>query len=155
MTPSSGFPSTSNANTVRPARQADCSRIAELADQLGYQCTPEEIAGRLRDMQDSNQYAVFVVELSGGQIVGWIGAYLFRSVETGSWAEINGFIVDHQMRSLGIGRVLLDAVEKWARSIGSHTIAVRSNINRDRAHRFYEDNNYAYTKTQKEFHKKL
>src|SRR5215470_9034161 len=155
MNPSSGFPSTSSANTVRLARQADCNRIAELADQLGYQCTPEEIEGRLKDMQDPNQYAVFVVELSGGQIAGWIGAYLFRSVETGSQAEINGFIVDHKMRSRGIGRALLHAVEKWARSIGSQTISVRSNINRDKAHRFYEVNNYAYTKTQKEFHKRL
>jgi GNAT superfamily N-acetyltransferase len=63
--------------------------------------------------------------------------------------------VDHRMRSRGIGKVLLDAVETWARSVGSHTISVRSNINRDKAHRFYEGNSYAYTKTQKEFHKRL
>lgn len=155
MTLSSDFRSTAGANAVRRAMQSDSIRIAELAQQLGYQCTPEEVERRLKDMEDMNHYAVFVLELADGHIAGWIGAYLFRSVETGSWAEINGLIVDHRMRSRGIGKVLLDAVEAWARSVGSHTISVRSNISRDRAHRFYEGNSYAYTKTQKEFHKRL
>jgi GNAT superfamily N-acetyltransferase len=144
-----------SSNVIRPARQGDCSEIADLAGQLGYQCAPEEVAERLRDMQDLNQYVVFVVELPEGQIAGWIGVYLFRSVETGSWAEVNGLVVDQRMRSRGIGKLLLNAAEMWARSVGCQTISVRSNITRDRAHRFYEGNGYAHIKTQKEFHKGL
>jgi esterase/lipase len=34
-------------------------------------------------------------------------------------------------------------------------ICISSPTNRDRAHRFYEGNSYAHTKTQKEFHKPL
>jgi len=140
---------------VRPAQQGDCFEIAELAKQLGYQCTSEEVAERLKDMQLLNQYGVFVFELPEGQIAGWIGVYLFRSVETGTWAEINGLIVDDRMRCRGIGKALLNAAEIWARSVGCQTISVRSNITRDRAHRFYEDKGYAHIKTQKEFHKDL
>ena len=143
------------SSIVRRARQGDCSEIAELAGQLGYQCTPEEIAERLKDMQDRSQYGVFVFELRKGQIAGWIGAYLFRSVETGCWAEVNGLIVDQRMRCRGIGKALLNAAETWARSVGCQRISVRSNITRDRAHRFYEDNGYGHVKTQKEFHKGL
>lgn len=144
-----------SSSVVRAARPGDCREIAELAGQLGYQCTSAEIEGRLKDMQDLNQYAVFVVELPNGQIAGWIGVYLFRSVETGSWAEVNGLVVDRRIRRRGIGKALLNAGEVWARSLGSQTISVRSNITRDRAHRFYEDNGYAHIKTQKEFHKHL
>ena len=143
------------SSVVRPARMCDCSGMAELAGQLGYQCTPEEIGERLKDMQELNQYGVFVFELPKGQLAGWIGVYLFRSVETGTWAEINGLIVDHRMRCQGIGKALLNAAELWARSVGCQTISVRSNVTRDRAHRFYEGNGYGHVKTQKEFHKGL
>jgi GNAT superfamily N-acetyltransferase len=106
-------------------------------------------------MGDGSQYAVFVAELPGGQIIGWIGAYLFRSVETASYAEINGLVVEQAIRSRGIGELLLTAAEEWARSIGCDAISVRSNVERDRAHRFYTNNGYEHVKTQKEFHKSL
>lgn len=138
---------------VRPAQPRDCEGMANLAGQLGYACTGEEVRKRLSHMQDTNQYAVFVAELPGGQIAGWIGAYLFRSVETGSCAEINGLVVDQSIRSRGIGKILLDAAEQWAWSIGCDAISVRSNIKRDRAHRFYTNNGYEHVKTQKEFRK--
>lgn len=140
---------------VRPAQPCDCEAMADLAGQLGYKCTGEEVRKRLRDMQDSNQYAVFVAELSQRQIGGWIGAYLFRGIETGSCVEINGLVVDEGMRSRGIGKILLGAAEDWARSIGLDVISVHSNVTRDRAHRFYTKNGYAHVKTQKEFHKSL
>jgi len=129
--------------------------MADLAVQLGYESTGEEVHERLTHMQDPNRYAVFVAELPGGQITGWIGAYLFRSVETDSCAEISGLVVDQDMRSHGIGKILLDAAEEWARRIGCDAISVRSNIKRDRAHRFYAKNGYEHVKTQKTFRKTL
>jgi GNAT superfamily N-acetyltransferase len=140
---------------VRPAQPCDCDGMADLARQLGYKCTGEEVRKRLRDMQDSNQYTALVAELPERQIAGWIGAYLFRSIETGSCVEINGLVVDERFRSRGIGKTLLSAAEEWARSIGFDVISVHSNVMRDRAHRFYLRNGYAHVKTQKEFHKSL
>jgi GNAT superfamily N-acetyltransferase len=129
--------------------------MAALAGQLGYECTGEEVGKRINHMQDAEQYAVFVAELPVGQIAGWIGVYLFWTVETGRRAEINGLVVDQSIRSRGIGKTLLDAAEEWARSIGCDAISVRSNVKRDRAHRFYTNNGYQHVKTQKEFHKSL
>jgi GNAT superfamily N-acetyltransferase len=145
--------STQSRCAVRPAQPRDCDGMADLAGQLGYECTGEEVRKRLSHMQDTNQYAVFVAELPGGQIAGWIGAYVFRSIETGSCAEINGLVVDESIRSRGIGKLLLEAAEEWARSIGCDVISVRSNVKRDRAHRFYTSNGYEHVKTQKEFRK--
>jgi len=64
--------------------------MADLAGQFGYDSTAEEIRERLDEMQGPGQCAVYVAELSGRQIVGWIGVYLFRSVETRCCAEISG-----------------------------------------------------------------
>jgi GNAT superfamily N-acetyltransferase len=106
-------------------------------------------------MQDPTHFAVFVAELDDGQLAGWIGAYLFQSVETGSCVEINGIVVEQSIRSRGIGRALLPAAEEWGRSFGSNEISVRSNVKRDRAHQFYAKNGYRHVKTQKEFRKSL
>jgi GNAT superfamily N-acetyltransferase len=127
--------------------------MADLAGQLGYASTVQEVGERLSEMQDSEQYAVFVAELPSGKIAGWIGAYVFRSVATDSFAEINGLVVDSEARSHGIGKILLDAVEKWARKIGCIAVSVHSNVLRDRAHRFYEKNGYEHVKTQKTLRK--
>lgn len=141
--------------TVRVAQPRDSDRIAELAGYLGYPSTGEEVRERLSQMQDANQYALFVAELPGGQIAGWIGLYVFRAVELETSAEISGLIVDEDVRSCGIGKILLDAAEGWARSIRCNVISVRSNVKRDRAHQFYENNGFETVKTQKEFRKRL
>jgi GNAT superfamily N-acetyltransferase len=143
------------ACTVRPAQPRDCDRIAELTAQLGYQCSGDEVRQRFGEMQDANQYAVFVAQLPEGQVAGWIGAYLFRAVEINTYAEISGLVVDEDHRSHGIGKILLDAAEKWARSVGCQTISVRSNVKRDRAHQFYAKYGYEHLKTQKEFRNSL
>src|SRR4029077_6147464 len=86
----------------RRAQPCDSNAMAGLAVQLGYACTGEQVYKRLSQMQDPDQYAVFVAEISGSQLAGWIGAYLFRSVETDSYVEINGLVVDQNVRSSGI-----------------------------------------------------
>lgn len=141
--------------TVRSPRPGDFNRIAELSGQLGYSCTEEQVRSRLLAMGDSRQYAVYVAEFPAGCIAGWIGLYVFRSVELEPFAEINGLIVDESVRSCGIGKLLLDAGERWAHSVGCDMLSVRSNIIRDRAHQFYTRNGFELVKIQKAFRKKL
>jgi ribosomal protein S18 acetylase RimI-like enzyme len=140
---------------VRAPRPRDLPRMAELAEQLGYQCKHEDIRARLREMQSSREHAVFIAELSKEQVVGWIGVYVFRSVELDPFAEISGVVVDQKNRSCGVGTLLLGAAEHWARSIGSKVLCVRSNIIRARAHHFYVKNGFELIKTQRVFRKSL
>lgn len=144
-----------SACAVRPALPRDSDAMADLARQLGYECTGEEVRRRISQMQDPSRYAVLVAELSGDQIAGWIGAHLFRCVETPACVEISGLVVHREVRSRGIGEVLLHAAEKWARSVGCEAITVRSNVTRDGAHRFYLTNGYEHVKTQNVFRKRL
>lgn len=135
--------------SVRRPEPGDYDKMADLAAQLHYPSTGKQVRMRLEAMANSSQYAVYIAELPGGQIAGWVGLYVFRSVEQDSCAEISGLIIDQQIRSRGIGKVLLDAAEKWARSQGCDVISVHSNVIRERAHQFYVRNGYKHVKTQK------
>ena len=134
---------------VRPPEPRDYDKMADLAEQLGYPSTGEQVRVRLDAMANSSQYAVYVAELSSGKIAGWIGLYVFRSVEQDSCAGISGLIVDQQVRCRAIGQLLLAAAEEWARRQGCDAISVHSNVTRERAHRFYSHNGYKHIKTQK------
>jgi len=135
--------------SVRPPEPHDYGKIADLAGQLGYPSTAKQVQKRIDAMANSSQHAVYVAELPEGQIAGWIGLYVFRSVEQDSCAGISGLIIDQHIRSRGVGKALLDTAEKWAGSQGCNSISVHSNVTRERAHQFYTRNGYECVKTQK------
>ncbi|MFZ0213597.1 MAG: GNAT family N-acetyltransferase [Candidatus Acidiferrales bacterium] len=141
--------------TVRAPADSDYDRMAELASQLGYPSTADQVRVRLSEIRDSNECAIYVTELTDGQIAGWIGVCIFRSVEMDKLAEINGLVVGQEIRSRGIGKILLDAAEEWARNRGCAIISVHSNVKRERAHGFYKRNGYEWYKTQESFRKSL
>jgi GNAT superfamily N-acetyltransferase len=155
MDQQSNLASTQSTCTVRAPKPGDYDKMAELAGQLGYPSTREQVRMRLEEMAKSNQYAAYIAELPGGQIAGWIGVYMFRSVEQDGRCGISGLIVDQKVRSREIGKVLLGAAEAWARSQGCDAISVHTNVIRERAHQFYTRNGYEHVKTQKYLCKSL
>jgi len=142
------------AGEIREALPQDYARIAELAGQLGYPSSPDEIAKRLDGMQHSNEHAVFVAQV-GSEIAAWLAVFVYRVVEADARAEISGFVVDERYRSQRVGMHLLARAERWAREKGCRAIGLRSNVIRDRAHAFYERHGYQHVKTQKSFRKDL
>ena len=70
-------------------------------------------------------------------------------------AEIRGLVVDEEARSGGLGQKLVEAAESWARERGHNWMSVRSNVIRERTHRFYERLGYGRAKTQHKFRKRL
>jgi len=143
------------AGKIRPAHPPDHARIAELAGQLSYPSTPEEIARRLKGLKGSAEAAVFVAELQTGEIAGWIAVFVYCTVEADARAEVSGLVVDERFRSQRVGEHLLARAEAWARENGCQAIGLRSNVIRDRAHKFYERHGYTHIKTQKAFRKQL
>jgi GNAT superfamily N-acetyltransferase len=140
---------------IRPAQPRDHARIADLAGQLSYPSTPQQIERRLQDINNSVQAAVFVAELETGEIAGWIAVFVYRTVEADARAEVSGLVVDELFRSQRVGERLLARAEEWALEHGCQYIGLRSNVIRDRAHAFYERHGYAHVKTQKAFRKAL
>ena len=116
--------------------------------------TPAEAAAQLESLGRSGDHALFVAE-SDGRLAGWLQVSFPRIFETPASAEIAGLVVDENRRGAGIGPLLLAAAEGWARNRGCRAIRVRSNVVRERAHRFYEREGYGRMKTEQVFEKPL
>jgi GNAT superfamily N-acetyltransferase len=139
---------------ARLARAKDAAPMAELATQLGYPTTLEQMRRRLAQVGRAEGHAVYVAVLDS-QVVGWIHVSARPLVQVDRAAEIEGLVVDEACRGRGIGRLLIRQIEQWAREKGCDTIYVRSNIIRERAHVFYQDLGYENIKTSLTFRKTL
>jgi len=140
---------------IRRAKSADAAQLAVLTGQLGYPATTAQIRERLQRIQPVSQNAVFVADAANHGVVGWLHVSKEPLLESEMRAEVNGLVVAEGQRSLGAGAQLLAAAEEWARRHGCKEMSVRSNVIRERAHRFYERQGYEHYKTQKSFRKPL
>jgi GNAT superfamily N-acetyltransferase len=148
---------------IRRARRGDAASLAELSGQLGYPATRAQIAKRFGKLAPPSRNALFVAEVKGnganrrpaGSLIGWLHVSITNLVEVDTRAEVNGLIVAEGQRSLGAGARLLEAAEEWARRNGCDSVNLRSNVIRERAHKFYERQGYEHYKTQKAFRKTL
>jgi GNAT superfamily N-acetyltransferase len=140
---------------VRPAEEADAASIALLCAQLGYPAREAEVLGRLRLIRREADHSVLVAQSPGGRVVGWIHVFGARTVEYEPRAEIGGLVVEESVRGRGAGERLVRETERWAREKGFGSITVRSNVVRERAHRFYEKLGYVTVKSQRVFRKSL
>ena len=140
---------------IRRAKNADAAQIAVLTGQLGYPATTAQIRERLRRIQPVSQNAVFVADAAKYGVIGWLHVSKEPLLESEMRAEVNGLVVGEGQRSLGAGAQLLAAAEDWARKHDCESMSVRSNVIRERAHKFYERNGYEHYKTQKSFRKPL
>jgi GNAT superfamily N-acetyltransferase len=145
-----------NSVRIRKARRSDAQRIAELSGELGYPASPAQISTRLRRLTPASKHAVFVAESTDAAgVVGWVHVSVSHLLESDVRAEVNGLVVAEGQRSAGAGAKLLEAAEEWARKRGCCGMNVRSNVIRERAHKFYEHRGYEHYKTQKAFQKPL
>jgi len=140
---------------IRKARRGDAARIAQLSGELGYPASAEQIATRLRQLTPASKHAVFVAESADAGVIGWVHVSVSHLLESDTRAEVNGLIVAEGQRSEGAGAKLLQAAEEWARRRGCKGMNVRSNVIRERAHKFYEVHGYEHYKSQKAFRKPL
>ena len=140
---------------IRRARSDDTQKIAVLSGHLGYPATTAQMRKRLLGIKPASQHAVFVAESAKDGVIGWVHVSRQPLLEVEIRAEVNGLVVAEGQRSLGAGAWLLVAAEDWARKHGCKSMSVRSNVIRERAHKFYERNGYEHYKTQKSFRKPL
>lgn len=140
--------------TLRLARVEDAAEIARLSAELGYPADADEMTPRLRAVFDDPKHRV-VVAAAGNGLLGWIALERRISLEGGERAEIVGLVVDARARRAGVGAVLAQAAEQWARELGYEQLVVRSNVARVESHPFYEKHGYVRRKTSHVYFKQL
>jgi predicted N-acetyltransferase YhbS len=133
---------------------ADAPRVAELAGQLGYPSSAQEVADRFRELGGRSTDVVLVATV-GTNVIGWIHVTRVASLAASDVALIGGLVVDEAHRSDGIGSQLLGSAEAWAREHGARTMTVSSRVTREGAHRFYAREGYELSKTSHVFVKPL
>ena len=140
---------------VRPMTAEDAGTVAELCTQLGYPVRAEAMRRRIAALAGRDDHVLFVAETPAGRVVGWVHVCAVMLLEIDPLAEIWGLIVDEEERGQGIGRRLMDAAEEWARGRGLAVMGLRSRVQREGAHRFYQRLGYEIAKTSYTFRKHL
>ncbi len=140
---------------VRRATRADIPQLPELCGQLGYPSSEEEVRARFSGIEAAPDHGLFIAETADGRLAGFLVMFVIRTIESEPRTEVGGLVVDGAHRSHGVGKLLMERAEIWAREHGCAVVSLRSNVIRDRAHKFYEGLGYEHVKTQKSFRKKL
>jgi GNAT superfamily N-acetyltransferase len=138
----------------REAELKDAECIANLSTQLGYGSTIEEIRTRLSDVLNHADHCVYVI-IDNEDIIGWIHGFYALRVESDSFVEIGGMVVDEKYRRKGVGKMLVENVVEWSRLKTMHKIRVRCNTQRIETHMFYKSIGFVETKEQKILDMKL
>lgn len=136
---------------IRPARETDAKGIWKInADSLGCAYDLEKTKIQLSTALGRPYYQFYVAEWQG-KVVGYIhgGDYLCTYVDP--LKDILALAVLPGCQGLGIGRLLLNRLEEWAKEEGCAGVRLVSGYNRTDAHRFYLHCGYTDRKDQKNF----
>ena len=149
------MPRTTEAVSIRSAAERDAGDLARLSAELGYPSDAATMAQRVALVRASRAGEIYVAVDARSRVVGWTHVAPRLNLEEDPFAELAGLIVGDEARGLGVGAQLLRAAEHWARGHGYAKLRVRSNVVRERAHRFYRREGCVERKRQVVFDKPL
>lgn len=112
----------------------------------------DKVQKRIELIMKNRKDIVFVSELRG-EVIGYIHGSPYELLFSDSLINVLGFIVKEKYRNKGVGSMLIDSLECWAKSNKFSGIKLLTHPSRIGAHRFYERHGYIYTKDQKNYMK--
>ena len=126
---------------VRSARASDSPALSALFGELGFPCSPDEVADRLGFARD-----LALVAVTEGRVAGVVTLnvmhVLHRPAPVG---RISALVVAEADRGSGVGRTLVAAAESALALQGCGLVEVTSNFQLDKAHAFYRAIGYEAT----------
>jgi len=140
---------------IRPAALSDAAEIARLSVQFGHPVACAELYARMAALAAMPFQHLAVAADTGVKLLGWIQVERRLVLVAGARAEIVGLVVDAAARRRGVGTLLVNAAEQWARAANLGEIVVRSNVARDASHAFYLASGFGRVKTQHIYAKSL
>lgn len=142
---------------IRPAKVSDAARITEInGSALGYACNVRDVQSQLvRVLTRPGDRVLVACDEEGGEALGFVHAADYETLHSGSQKNIVSLAVDLAYHGQGLGRMLTEAVEAWARACGCNAVRLVSSFARTGAHAFYLRCGYRLRKEQKNFIKEL
>ena len=141
--------------SIRRIEKSDYAAVASIwRDVLDIRnATEEHVTAVYEQMATDGRYCTFVAD-ADGKVVGLAAAVKVLAIgHPGGYVKMNGLGVLPEYRHRGIGRQLMDQVERWAVEQGAPYVGLASGTGRTEAHNFYE--HLGYRKTSYWFRKNL
>ncbi len=123
--------------TIRPLTPADGPAISALLPDLGYEATAEQLVQRLAGLREWPDQDAFVAVVDGA-IVGLCHVQGVRLLVSEGYVEIQALVVSAACQGQGIGKRLVAHACEWALARGYERVRLRSGVQREAAHAFYE-----------------
>jgi GNAT superfamily N-acetyltransferase len=137
---------------LREAKPSDAARLVELIHELGHEIDEKSVRRNIAKLKTAGELPL--VATIGKQVVGLIGRHLMVTIHRPApVGRIPTLVIASEARGQEIGRMLVDAVERWCRDRGCQLIEVTSNDRRTAAHAFYR--HLGYERTSMRFFKTL
>ena len=123
---------------TRRAALSDATTLSRLTLQLGYDCSEVMMRQRLARLRDDPDHGVFVADLDGDEVVGWVHVELRKPLWCDPFVEIVSLVVASGHRRIGVGRALADRAIAWAETHRVADVRARAQAHREDALAFYE-----------------
>ena len=139
-------------------REIECKDYVSAAaiwrDVLGFSgATDKNVSQTYEKMKGDSHYRTFVADVDGA-VAGFAATVEVLAVDRpGGYIKMNGLAVLPEFQRRGIGRMLMERVERLAEECGASAIGLASGFQRTGAHAFYE--RLGYRKTSVWFRKDI
>lgn len=138
---------------IRTAKWEDTQAICDLLKQMGYP-QPLALIQEKFEILHSDLKAELLVAEEEDKVCGFLSLYFIPQIALkGDFAKVCYLCVDENIRSKGIGHLLLQQAEQLARKRGCDRMELHSGEQRILAHQFYLRE--GYIDAPKYFRKKL
>lgn len=119
-------------------------------EEMGYEFSLEKTTEKLSKLLKS-PYDKIYVAIENEHVIGYVHANDYDVIYMDHLKNIMGIAVSSRYQHRGIGKRLLNEVEKWAKETGACGVRLVSGESRTGAHEFYKHCGYAMTKKQMRF----
>ncbi len=122
---------------IRSAKSEDIQAICDLLKQMGYSQPLALIQEKFELLNHDSNSQILVAE-EEGKICGFLSLYFIPQIALqGDFAKICYLCVNENIRSKGVGHLLVHEAEKQAKRRGCDRMELHSGVQRPLAHQFY------------------
>ena len=129
---------------IRDLERRDYISLAAVWREVFGPLTDEAVAGVCEKMEGDSRYRIFVAE-TDGKVTGFVTTVEALAINLPSgngYIKVNGLAVLPEFRHCGIGKMLMERVERLAGEREISLIGLASGFRRTDAHEFYEHLGY-------------
>lgn len=140
---------------IRSASLDDASTLVDLTKQLGYAMDESTVVDNVKAyLEDADR--LLLVAVFRLKVIGYIALDITQTFHRKEkQMRVISLVIDQGYRGNGVGKLLLERAETWAKKNGCWVVEITSSIKREKegTHAFYINQNYLKGGNQAYFYK--